>query len=98
MKIIICKKKCMVNNWEITYIIVLPFTDATTAISGILGWKSLSKIGLDHVLDIANTHLCAKSQKNLMIKSRENSKKPVFIIPYRGKKVGEKWLIVWGSD
>ena len=37
-----------------------------------------SKIGLSHILGIANTHLCAKNQEKLMMKSRENAKKPVF--------------------
>ena len=36
------------------------------------------KIRLDDILSIVNTHLCAKNQKKLMIKSRENAKKPVF--------------------
>ena len=45
-------------------------------ISGIFG--IFSKIGLGHVLSIVNMHLCAKNQKNLMIKSRENTKKTVF--------------------
>ena len=54
-----------------------------TAISGIFpafsaGKKFFSKIGLALVLSIVNTHLCAKNQKKLMIKSRENAKKPVF--------------------
>ena len=40
--------------------------------------KFFSKIGLGHVLSIVNAHLCAKIQKKLMIKSRENAKKPVF--------------------
>ena len=30
------------------------------------------------VLSIANAHLYGKNQKNLMMKSRENAKKPVF--------------------
>ena len=40
--------------------------------------KFFSRIGLSHVLSIANTHLCAKNQKKLMRKSRENTQKPVF--------------------
>ena len=42
------------------------------------GKKIFSKIGLGHVLSIANTHLCAKNQKKLMMKSRENAQKLVF--------------------
>ena len=61
---------------------------AKTAISGIFpafsaGKKFFSKIGLGHVLNIMNTHLCAKNQKKLMIKSRENAKKPVFPAYFR---------------
>ena len=56
---------------------------AKTAISGIFpafsaGKKIFSKIGLGHVMSIANTHLCAKNWKKLMMKSRENAKKPFF--------------------
>ena len=40
--------------------------------------KNLSKIGLGHVMSIANMHLCAKNRKKLMMKSREMAKKPVF--------------------
>ena len=47
-------------------------------ISGIYPEKILSKIGLGHVLSIPNMHLCAKNQKKLMMKSRENAKKPGF--------------------
>ena len=48
-------------------------------ISGIFDRKNkFSKIGLIHVLSIANTRLCAKSQRKLMMKSNENAKKPVF--------------------
>ena len=48
-------------------------------ISGIFGRKKIfSEIGLGHILGIANTHLCAKNQTKLMMKSRENAKKPVF--------------------
>ena len=58
------------------------------AISGIFpafsaGKKFFSKIGLGHVLSIANTHLCAKNQKKLMMKSRKNAKKPVFPAYFR---------------
>ena len=61
---------------------------AKTAISGIFpafsaGKKFFYKIGLGHVLGIANTHLCAKNQKKLMMKSRENAKKPVFPAYFR---------------
>ena len=53
-------------------------------ISGIFGRKKFSsKIGLGHVLDIAKTHLCVKNQKKLMMKSRENAKKPVFPAYFR---------------
>ena len=48
-------------------------------ISGIFGRKKfLSKIGLDHVMSIANMHLWAKNWKTLMMKSRENAKHLVF--------------------
>ena len=47
------------------------------------GKKFFSKIGLGHVLSIPNTHLCAKNQKKLMIKSRENARKPVFPVYFR---------------
>ena len=48
-------------------------------ISGIFGRKKMfSKIGLSHILGIANTRFCAKNQENQMMKSRENAKKPVF--------------------
>ena len=61
---------------------------AKTAISGIFpafsaGKKFFSKIGLGHVMSIANTHLCAKNWKKLMMKSRENAKKPVFSAYFR---------------
>ena len=56
---------------------------AKMAISGIFpafsaGKKFFSKIGLGHVLGIANTHLYAKNKRKLKMKSRENTKKPVF--------------------
>ena len=55
-----------------------------TAISGIFHRKKFfSKIGFGHVMSIANTHLCAKNWKKLMIKSRENAKKPVFTAYFR---------------
>ena len=44
------------------------------------GKKFFSKIGLGHVLNIANTHICAKK---LMMKLRENAKKPVFPAYFR---------------
>ena len=48
-------------------------------ISGIFGRKKMfSKIGLNHILGIIHTHLCAKNQKKLMMKSRENAKKTDF--------------------
>ena len=62
---------------------------AITAISGIFpvfsaGKKNFSKIGLGHVLSIdANAHLYGKNQKKLMIKSRENAKKPGFPAYFR---------------
>ena len=61
---------------------------AETAISSIFpvfsaGKKFLSKIGLGHILSIINTHLCAKNQKKLMMKSRENAKKTVFPAYFR---------------
>ena len=47
---------------------------AKTAISGIFpvflaGKKIFSKIGLGHVMSIANMHLCAKNWKKLIMKS-----------------------------
>ena len=36
-----------------------------------------------HVLSIANAHLYGKNQKKLMMKSRENAKKPVFPAYFR---------------
>ena len=47
------------------------------------GKKFFSKIGLGHIMGIANTHLCAKNQKKLMMKSRENAKKSVFPAYFR---------------
>ena len=47
------------------------------------GKKFFSKIGLSNFLNIANTHLCAKNQKKLMMKSRENVQKPVFPAYFR---------------
>ena len=35
-------------------------------------------VGISHVLGIANSVLCATNRKKLMMKSRENVKKPVF--------------------
>ena len=53
-------------------------------ISGIFGRKkNFSKIGLGYVMSIANTHLCAKNLKKLMMKSRESAKKPVFPAYFR---------------
>ena len=59
-----------------------------TAISGIFpafsaGKKFSLKIGLGHVLSIANARLYGKNQKKLMMKSRENAKKPVFPANFR---------------
>ena len=56
---------------------------AKMAISGIFpafsaGKEFFSKIGLGHVLSIANVHLYGENQKKLVMKSRENAKKPVF--------------------
>ena len=42
------------------------------------GKEFFSKIGLGHVFSIANAHLYGKNQKKLMMKFRENAKKPVF--------------------
>ena len=61
---------------------------AKTAISGIFpvfsaGKNFLSKIGLDHVMSIANMHLCAKNWKKLVMKSREMTKKTVFPAYFR---------------
>ena len=47
------------------------------------GKENSSKIGLGHILSIANTHLYAKNQRKLMMKSRENAKKPVFPTYFR---------------
>ena len=68
---------------------------AETAISGIFpvfsaGKNVFSKIGLSHILGIANTRLCAKNQEKLMMKSREYAKKPVFPAFSAGKKVFRK--------
>ena len=41
------------------------------------------KIGLGYILGIANTHLCAKNRIKLMMKSRENAKKPGFPAYFR---------------
>ena len=56
---------------------------AETAISGIFkafsaGKDSFSKIGISHILGIANARLCAKNQKNLMMKCQEKAKKNIF--------------------
>ena len=48
-------------------------------ISGIFGRKKFfSKIGLGHVMSIANMHLCAKNWKKLMMKVREMAKNQFF--------------------
>ena len=47
------------------------------------GKKFSSNIELGHILNIPNTHLCAKNQRKLMIKSQENAKKPVFPAYFR---------------
>ena len=47
------------------------------------GKKFFTKIGLGHVMSIANMHLCAKNCKKLMMKSREITKKPVFPAYFR---------------
>ena len=54
-----------------------------TAISGIFPAVStetefFTKIGLDHVLSIANAHLYGKNQKKLMMKSRKKCPKTGF--------------------
>jgi len=59
-----------------------------TGFSGIFpaflaGKFCFSEIGFKHVLSIANTHLCAKNQKKLMMKSRKNAKKSVFPAYFR---------------
>ena len=44
------------------------------------GQEFFSKIRLGHVLSISNTYFCAKNQKNLMIRSRENAiRKGIFL-------------------
>ena len=60
-----------------------PIKFAKTAISAIFpaflaGKKMFLKIRLDYILSIVNMHFCAKNQKELMIKSRENAKKAFF--------------------
>ena len=45
--------------------------------------KFFTKIGLDHVLSIAKTHLSAKSQKKIMTESWGNVKKLVFPAYFR---------------
>ena len=70
---------------------------AKTAISGIFpvfsaGKKFFSKIRLGHILGIAKTHLCAKNQKKLMMKSRENAKKPVFPAYFRHFRPEKKFF------
>ena len=62
-------------------------------ISSIFGGKKIfSK--KRHVLGIPNTHLCAKNQKKLMVKSRENAKKTgfsdIFPVFSAGKNVFRK--------
>ena len=48
-------------------------------IFGTFGRKKIfSKIGLGHILNIPNAHLCAKNQEKLIMKSQEIAKKPVF--------------------
>ena len=37
----------------------------------------------NNIISIANTHLYAKNQKKLMMKSRENAQKPVFPAYFR---------------
>ena len=54
-----------------------------TSFSGVFpafstGNEFLPEIGLRHILGIAILHLCAKNQQKLMMKYRENAKKPVF--------------------
>ena len=45
--------------------------------------KKFSKVGLGHILGIPNTHLCAKNQKKLMMKSQEDAKKTGFPAYFR---------------
>ena len=53
-------------------------------ISGIFGRKKIfPKNRTQPCLSIANTHLCAKNQKKLMMESRENAKKTVFPAYFR---------------
>ena len=75
---------------------------AKTAISGIFpafsaGKKIFSKIGLGHIMGIANTHLCAKNQKKLMKESRENVKKPSFPAYFRYFQPGKIFFRKSGS-
>ena len=72
------------------------------AISGIFpafsaGKKIFSKIGLGHIMGIANTHLCAKNQKKLMKESRENVKKPSFPAYFRYFQPGKIFFRKSGS-
>ena len=57
---------------------------AKMAISGIFDQKKIFlKNRTRPCFGLANTHLCAKNQKKLMMKSRENAKKPVFPAYFR---------------
>ena len=61
------------------------------------GKKVFSKIGLNHVLSIPNTHLCAKNQEKLMMESPENAKNLVFPAFLAGKiyfsKIGIRHIL-----
>ena len=60
-------------------------------ISNIFGGKKMfSKIGLGHILGIANTRFCAGNQEKQMMKSQENAKKTVFPAFLAKKKVSRK--------
>ena len=54
--------------------------------------KIFLKIGLGHILNIVNTHLCAKNQKKLMIESQENAKKTGFSGIFPTFSAGKKFF------
>ena len=64
-------------------------------ISSIFSGKKM--IWLRHVLGISNTHLWAKTEKKLMMKSRENTQKPVFPAYFRHFQPEKKVFTKSGS-
>ena len=73
-----CVKKLEKVQWKSTKMAISGIFPAFSA-----GKKFFLKIKLNHVLSIINTHLCAKNQKKLMMKSRKNAKKLVFPAYFR---------------